>query len=161
MHNVIFQISTEPIDKDLYIDTDLIEAGETVSIDYAYSIAQDKRQVSVNRLLRVLPQDMFTLDKDGNALVYNGGFDVWKKSYAQLLQSKAAAITQENVMKWTGPTCQLQKAIVNPLETDCLFVVDFGSGYSLAERSKELMLMVEQLEAGQRIYIGAILGYHF
>lgn len=64
-------------------------------------------------------------------------------------------------MKWIGPTYQLQKAIVNSLETNTLFVTDYDTSYALAERSKELKTMIERLDKGAQLYIGTIAGYHF
>ena len=60
-----------------------------------------------------------------------------------------------------GPAYQLQKAILNPLDTDALFITDFANCYGLAERSRELMTMIGNLQTGERLYIGAVVGYHF
>ena len=154
MHSVIYQIGTEPISKAEYISPDHIEAGEMASIDYAYDIEPKERQIRIELLLQILPKGMFTLNQDGN-------FDRWRKSYVLLIQNKAKAITEADVMEWIGPTYQLQKDIVNPLETNALFVTDYDTSYALAERSKEPMTMIERLEKGAQLYIGTIAGYHF
>ena len=64
-------------------------------------------------------------------------------------------------MEWTGPVYKLKKALCNPLDTDCLFIIDYGTGYSMAERSIEFMRLVERLNPGDRLYAGLIADYHF
>lgn len=102
---------------------------------------------------------MFTLDTDNETLVYQGGFEAWRKSYLDLIRTKTEAIDEDNIMEWIGPAYQLQKTIVNPLESPDYFVLESDS-YGTAERSRELMLLVSKLEAGAKLYIGEILGYH-
>ena len=80
---------------------------------------------------------------------------------AALAEMEMADINEENIMKWVGPAYQLQKAILNPLCTDALFVTDFSNGYGLAERSRELMTIIGNLEIGDKLYVGAVFGYHF
>ena len=162
MHSLIYQISTEPISKANYINMEYIEAGEMTFIDYAYETDTDERKGLIGELAgRILPKGMFTVGQDGETLIYQGGFDEWRKSYLKLIKNRAAAITEADVMKWIGPTYRLQRAIVNPLETDTLFVIDFDTRFALAERSKELMTMIERLDKGAQLYIGTIAGYHF
>lgn len=162
MHNRIYQLSTEPISKQEYIGEDNIESGEMVSIDYAYETKEGERTAHIIELVAdILPKGMFILDTDCETLIYQGGFTEWRKEYLTLIQTKTAEITAANIMEWIGPTFQLQKAIVNPLSTDTLFVTDFAAGYALAERSREFMAMVSRLHKGDKLYIGAILGYHF
>ena len=55
---------------------------------------------------------------------------------------------------------QLKKAIINPLGVDALFVTEFYGGAGTAERSADLMDIIARLKKGDRLYIGAILGYH-
>jgi len=162
MHNIIYQISSEPISEKAFIGTDNIENGDMVSIDYAYDTKAEERSEFITALAEeVLPKGMFTVNADGETLTYQGGFAEWRKTYLALIRTKAADINAENIMEWIGPTFQLQKAIVNPLCTDALFVTDFAAGYALAERSREFMAMVSRMHKGDTLHIGAIVGYHF
>ena len=102
---------------------------------------------------------MFT-STDENALTYNGGFAIWRKSHFDNIKAISAELTPANVMKWNGPIGQLKKAIINPLGTDALFVTEFYGGVGTAERSADLMDIIARLKKGDRLYIGAILGYH-
>ena len=54
-----------------------------------------------------------------------------------------------------------KKAIINPLGVDALFVTEFYGGAGTAERSADLMDIIARLKKGDRLYIGAILGYHY
>lgn len=76
-----------------------------------------------------------------------------------LIRTRTEAINEENIMEWIGPAYQLQKAIVNPLDSVDYYVTESDS-YGTAERSRDLMLMVGRLEAGAKLYIGEVLGYH-
>ncbi|WP_368167812.1 hypothetical protein, partial [Bacteroides fragilis] len=109
----------------------------------------------------ILPKEMFSLNEDGETIVYQSGFAEWRKSYLDTIHTRMADINEENIMKWVGPAYQLQKAILNPLCTDALFVTDFSNGYGLAERSRELMTIIGNLEIGDKLYVGAVFGYHF
>lgn len=162
MHSLIYQISDEPINKEAYISTDHIEAGDMAYIDYTHETEENERKTLIKELAeRILPKGMFTVSQDGETLTYQGGFAEWRKSYIQNILTKAATITEENVMKWIGPTYQLQMAVVNPLDTGTLFVIDFDTYSALAERSREFMTMIERLDKGAQLYIGTIAGYHF
>ena len=162
MHSIIFQISDQPITREERIGIDHIEAGDMTSLDYAYEVSEEERKESIHDLVeRILPKGMFTLGEDGDTLAFQGGFTEWRKRYLDTIRCKVEDIDEENVMQWVGPAYQLQKAILNPLATDTLFVTDFANNYGLAERSRELMTMIGNLPTGERLYIGAVVGYHF
>ena len=160
MHSIIYQISTEPIDDNDYLDIHRIVAGETASISYVYENSEDGRKVDIRFLLEhILPKGMFTPIEE-STLTYNGGFAIWRKSHFDNIKAISAELTPANVMKWNGPIGQLKKAIINPLGVDALFVTEFYGGTGTAERSADLMDIIARLKKGDRLYIGAILGYH-
>lgn len=160
MHGTIYQLGTSPISEDDYMNPDNITEGDTVGIDYADEVTQEERKTQLEELLAELPKGMFTLNPD-LSITYNGGFDEWRLSYVKLLKEKAEAITPDKAMEWTGPVYKLKMALCNPLDTDCLFIIDYGTGYSMAERSIEFMRLVERLNPGDRLYAGLIADYHF
>ena len=160
MHSLIFQISNCPIAEDNYIGIDHVEAGEMASIDYCDEVEQSERKSVIDNLVnRTLPASMFTINPDGESLTYGGGFTEWCRQYVRSLHDKAMAINEANVFKYIGAAFQLQKAIVNPLDSVDYYVTESDS-YGTAERSRDLMLMVGRLEAGAKLYIGEVLGYH-
>lgn len=161
MHSLIFQISDRPIAEDNYIGIDHVEAGEMVSIDYCDRIESHERDNAIcNFVGRTLPACMFTVNPDGKSLTYHGGFTEWNREYVRSLHDKAMTINEATVFKYVGPAYQLQKAIVNPLGTDILFVSDFADGMGTAERSRQLMRIIGELQIGDKLYIGAVLNYH-
>ncbi len=161
MHSYIYQISQCPIGSVEYIGQDHIEAGEMASIDYCDEIEPSERMAALHNLVgRVLPAGMFTINPDGGSLTYQGGFTEWDREYVRSLLDKAASVNKANVFKYIGPAYQLQKAIVNPLGTDSLFVTDYADGIGTAERSRQLMRIIGGLQIGEKLYIGAILNYH-
>lgn len=161
MHSYIYQISQYPIGKDEYIGQDHIVAGEMASIDYCEEIEPSEHMAALHNLVgRVLPACMVTINPDGTSLTYHGGFTEWNREYVKSLLVKATSVNETNVFKYIGPTYQLQKAIVNPLGTDSLFVTEYTDGIGTAERSRELMRIIGELQIGEKLYIGAILNYH-
>lgn len=161
MHSYIYQIAEHPIGQDEYIGQDHIEAGEMASIDYCEEIEPSERMAALHNLVgRVLPACMFTINPDGKSLTYHGGFTEWNREYVRSLLGRAASVNEANVFKYIGPVYQLQKAIANPLNTDCIFVTDYCDGSGTAERSRELMRIIGELQIGEKLYIGAILNYH-
>lgn len=160
MHSTIFQLSISPIEREDYLRLDNVEAGEMVSVGYLYEGTPESTANDILHLVEyVLPKGMFTFNAD-NSLTYNGGINKWRRYYLDLILTKAKAITPQNIMEYIGPKYQLEKAIFNPLGTEMLFVTESYQGGGVAERSAELMRMVSGLQKGDKIYIGAVYGYH-
>ena len=160
MHSTIYQLGTSPISEYNYITPDHITEGDTVGFDYAKEVAHGERKTQLEKLLEILPKGMLTLNHD-LSITYNGGIDEWRLSYAGLIKEKAEAITPDKAMTWTGPVYNLQMAVFNPLDTNCLFITDYGTGYGVAERSIEFMRLINLLNPGDRLYAGLIADYYF
>lgn len=162
MHSLIFQVATRPINREQFVNQDNITEGEMAYLDYASSLNATDRKVAIKRLAeKLLPSGMFTLNPDGESMTYKGGYTEWSKEYAEGINDRAKAITPTNTMKATGPVWQLQKYIINPLATDCLFINAFYEGEGTAERSRTLMKIVSDMQIGQKLYIGGVYDYHF
>lgn len=160
MHSTIYQIGIKPIAESDFLRIDNIVAGEMASISYVYDNTEEGREHDIKNLVEnILPKSMFTLTAE-NTLIYNGGFNMWKKAHFDYIKALSAKLTPANVMKWSGPIGQLKKVISNPIGTSALFVTDFYGGGGTAECSADLMDMVSELKKGDRLYIGAVLGYH-
>lgn len=162
MHSIIYQISNRPIAKEDAVCMDNIMPGDFVSLDYYYDLSEEECKDEIRRLAEhILPKGMFTVNADGKTLTYHGGFSAWSKSYIDNIRAKAEDVDESNVMQWIGPAYQLQKAVVNPLGTDRLFITDFYRRSGTAEHSRELMSLVKELQAGEQLYVGAVIGFHF
>lgn len=162
MHSTIYQIAERPITPGEYIGIDHVSEGEAVSIDYCSEVGSEERAELIKALaMRVLPAGMFTVNPDGESLTYRGGFTEWRHEYTASFLEKANGIDETNIFKYVGPAYRLQKAIVNPLDTDNLFITSFAEGLGTAEKSRQLMREIGRLQIGESLYIGAVLKYHF
>ena len=125
MFSTIFQLSNRPIEKREYIGIEHVRQGDMVFMDYTCEIDNEDRKREIKNLAgRILPEGMFTLNAD-ETLAYNGGFTEWRKTYLDLIRKRTDALTEKNIMEWAGTAYHLQKAILNPLATDCLFITEF------------------------------------
>lgn len=162
MHDVIYQIGLEPIPEEEYVDNDRIYEGEYVSIDYSYELDNERREQVISGLVNsILPKGLFTLNKEDNSLTYMGGLKKWKQAHIDNLINIAKALNTDNVLKYIGPLRDIQMSLNNPLNTMSLFVMDTEGNSGIAENSGDFMRMLDHLNVGDKIYIGAVYGYHF
>ncbi|MFC2653700.1 MAG: hypothetical protein ACFN0J_03170, partial [Segatella salivae] len=108
----------------------------------------------------ILPLGMFHL-KDETTLVYQGGFEQWKREWVERIQIRAAKVNMENVMNFCGEVYRLENELQNPLDTAAHFYLCNDDYQTFAEKSVELMRMVEHLTEGDELYIGGIIDFHF
>ncbi|MBD5386345.1 hypothetical protein HDR70_00405 [bacterium] len=162
MHSFIFQVSTNPIHREDFINLDRINEGEIAYIEYVSELNETERKHRIKGIVEnLLPKGMFTLNPDGESVTYKGEYTEWSKKYAEGIHDRANVINPSNLMKGTGYVWQLQKYTVNPLETDCLLVSAFYGGEGNAERSRSLMKIISDLTIGQKLYFGEVFDYHF
>ena len=65
MHSRIFQISTEPIDKENYLNEDTLQQGDGSFYDYCSEIDEEDRKEDIANLVNhALPKGMFELISD-------------------------------------------------------------------------------------------------
>lgn len=156
MHSYIFQIRTAPFSECEPLDPETILPGETVYFSYVYNVQYEERVNAIRNLVdNILPKGMFSVSQDNN-LIYNGGFQMWQRSYFDGINSSANALTPDSKINPLGVIADLGQAILNPLNTSVLF--EFGDGF--AEKSLGIMGMLDNLTKGDVIFIGTVLGYH-
>ncbi len=161
MHSRIFQIATERIDKECYLNENTLTQGDNSYYDYCSEIDDESRKENIVYLTEhILPKGMFTLVTD-DAIRYNGGFEQWKEAFVADIRTKAEAITIDNVMDWGGSVYQLEKTLKNPLNTAYHFYLNGDKWQSFAEQSYAFMDFVSSLEVGTTLYIGGVIDYHF
>lgn len=162
MHDVIYQIGLDPIPEEGYVDIDLIDEGEFVSIDYSFELDDETRESAIEVLANnILPKGMFSLDKAECSLTYMGGLNKWKQSHIDNLIKTVKTLNTGNVLKYIGPLHEIQKSLMNPLNTTSIFVMDTDGKSGVAENSGDLMRMLDYLKIGDKLYIGAVFGYHY
>lgn len=160
MHSRIFQISTEPIVKENYLNEDTLYQGDGSFYDYCSNIDDVERKENIACLVKdILPKGMFELLGD-DAMRYNGGLEQWKEEYVTNIHKRADALTVENMLEWSS-TYYLKRAIINPLDTEYHFYLDGSGCQSFAEQSFAFMQFVSTLEPGTILYIGGVIDYHF
>ena len=159
MHAWIFQLSEERIEG--YLCEDTLLQGDGSDYDYCAAISEEERKRAVCSLVDdILPLGMFRL-KDETTLVYQGGFEQWKREWVERIQTKAVKVNTENVMNFCGEVYRLENELQNPLDTAAHFYLCNDDYQTFAEKSVELMRMVEHLTEGDELYIGGIIDFHF
>ena len=161
MHAMVYQLFTEKMEKENWLDEDTLLQGDGSYYDWCSEISEDERKAAIIELATcILPAGMFRLI-DSETLEYLGGMNEWKKSWVANIHRKALGVNENNVMKLVGETYLLEKEIKNPLHTDSHFYLE-GEGYqTFAEPSAELMRLVDEMKVGDRLYIGGIIDFHF
>ena len=92
MHSRIFQISTEPIDKENYLNEDTLQQGDGSFYDYCSEIDEEDRKEDIANLVNhALPKGMFELISD-DTMRYNGGIEQWKEEYVANIKKRANAL---------------------------------------------------------------------
>ena len=76
-------------------------------------------------LLQERRSGVFLNGYDETTLVYQGGFEQWKREWVERIQTKAAKVNTENVMNFCGEVFQLETELQNPLDTDAQFDIPF------------------------------------
>lgn len=180
MHSRIYQISTEPYDKDngYFLNEDNVMDYNEHQMDYARDMDVSEMEEAVKSLAEdVLPKGMFApifpTEEDWEAynnredgdetqppfiLRYNGGYEEWVKQYVEKIQTLARELTTENVIGWRSKSSELDDYITNPFNTSRYFC-DLDS--LCGEPSIHIMEIVKHLQAGDNLYIINVLDYHW
>ena len=134
MHSRIFQISTEPIDKENYLNEDTLQQGDGSFYDYCSEIDEENRKEDIANLVNhALPGGMFELISD-DTMRYNGGIEQWKEEYVANIKKRADALTVDNMLKWSS-TYYLKQAIENPHWTQLIIFIWMATAASLLPKS--------------------------
>ena len=160
MHSRVFQISTEQIDKENYLDENTLNQGDDSFYDYCANIDDEERKEDIANLVNYLPKGMFELVSEDTIRYTGDGMEQWKEEYVANIRKKAEAVTVENMLKWSS-TYYLKQAIENPLDTAYHFYLDGAGCQSYAEQSFAFMQLVCSLEPGTILYVGGVIDYHF
>ena len=161
IHSRIFQISTEQIDKENYLNENTLNQGDDSFYDYCADIDDEERKEDIANLVNyALPKGMFELVSEDTIRYKGDGIEQWKEEYVANIRKKAEAITVDNMLEWNS-TYYLKQAIENPLDTAYHFYLDGEGCQSFAEPSFEFMQFVCSIEPGTLLYIGGVIDYHF
>ena len=162
MHSKIFQISNKPIDKDDYQDPETYYDNSGDFADYiGDEITGEEREEAIGYLADLL-KDVFT-HEGGGVFCYEGkeAMQAFKQAWADELRRQAGLLTPENLFK-SQRLYNIRK-ITEETHLGTSYRVDikdwtgdisypFGELFEYAN---------SQIKAGDRIYVGAIIDYHY
>ena len=161
MHSTIFQITTQRISKDCFLNENTLPQGDNSEFDYCREISEDERKTAINNLIEtILPKGMFTL-LNNDTIIYKGGAAEWYAKWVNRIQEKANKITPENITDWIGASYQLEEELKNPLGVGTRFYTEEHSFASYADQSGDFMRIICGFKDGTKLYIGGIIDYHY
>lgn len=163
MHSRIFQVSIQPIEVDDYaVSSDFYDN----SGDFADYIGDEKegndRKEDIGNLADTL-KDLFTLDEDGETLTYKGetAMEAFKQAWADHLREEAAKVTADNILDWYSRYGVCAICEETHLYTNYRFKIENWNG-DFADAASELISYVAaKMKEGDKLYIGAVIDYHF
>lgn len=159
----IYQIAKHPIDVDDYATSGDFYDNSHDFADYIGDEQKgDDRKEDIESLAQVV-SDLFTLDKEHDALVYRGddAMRAFRKAWADALHKAAAAITADNVLDYMGRWEVKALCDDTHLRTSYRVCIEDWAGYAGPMDDLVEFIAYEKLKAGDRLYIGAVIDYHY
>lgn len=163
-HSRIYQISSKRIAKDDYASSSDFWDNSSDFADYIGDEIEDEddRKEDIKRLADTL-SDLFDLSDDGTALVYKGAeaMKKFKQEWADAIRQAAQEITSDNVLK-SSPRWNLRSTCEEThLRSD--FRVSIEEWNTCANPMDELIEWVcyKKFKTGKKIYVGAVIDYHW
>lgn len=160
MHSKIFQISTSPIDKEDYASPCRYYDNSQEFADYIGDEEEGERREDYIKYLAELLSDLFSYD--GKAFVYKGktALRKFKRKWALAIRDFASKLTANNILS----DCNLYhlRSLAKDTHLDTSFRFDIEEWNGWAGPMYDLIDYAEyNLKSGDRIYIGAVIDYHF
>lgn len=148
----VYHVSLSPIHEWQYKCIHLTNLCNVVS----YNVAKGKqRENAINYLISCLPNGM--LKRDGDELVFNGGWD----KYNTMLAERIAKTASDSISDGSDILSKVNGIIANPLGIDAKFVLatTLCNNY-MPLASSELISKMKSMGIGDSLYIGEIAEYH-
>ena len=162
MHSKIFQISNKPIDKDEYASPSDYYDNSGDFADYIGDEIEGEDMDDSIGYLAALLKDVFTYE-GGGVFVYKGADALWvfKQQWAEELQRLTAGLTPDNLL--VGQQLYKIRATTKETHLRSDYRVDIaqwadGVAFPFGELFE---YAASQLEKGDRIYVGAVIDYHY
>lgn len=163
-HSRIYQVSSKRIAKDDYASPDDFYENSGDFADYIGDRIDDEedRKEDIRHLAETL-SDLFDLSDDGNALVYKGdeAMKKFKQDWADAIRKAAQEITADNVLE-SSPRWKV-RFICNEthLQTSRRVNIEEWNGYAGPMDDLIEWVAYKKFKAGKKIYIGAVIDYHY
>ena len=162
MHSKIFQISSEPIDKENYNSPSDYYDNSGDFADYIGDELTDERREDAIGYLADLLKDVFT-PSGRDTLTYKGeeALRQFKQKWADRIKAMANELTADNL--FSEQRLYLIQSVATETHLRTAYRVDIqdwcgGVAYPFGELFE---WAASQLKEGDRIYIGAIIDYHY
>ena len=162
MHSKIFQISDKPISKDEYVDPSTYYDNSGDFADYiGDEITGEDRKDALNSLYRLI-KDVFRLVRPG-IYAYKGeeAMKLFKQSWADGIKAMAASLNPDNLFHDQNLFKIRCLTKESHLRTGFRVHIENWAGGTANPFGELFEYADSQLKTGDRIYVGAIIDYHF
>lgn len=162
MHSCIFQVGTKPISEDNFYKPEYLYENSSDFADYiGDEYTEEKRADCIKDLAKEL-EEIFTLDEKELFFTKKdkASFDKFLEKWAKAIKDSAAKIDKSSVLRGTSRYKVESACNETHLMSSFRFVIeDYNGGY--AAPMSELIEYVSDMRKGRKIYIGAVIDYHF
>ena len=163
-HSRIFQISRKRIAKGDYASPSDFYDNSSDFADYIGDEIEDEddRKDDISHLADVL-SDLFDLSDDGKTLVYKGeeAMKAFKQEWADAIRQAAQEITADNVLE-SQPRWRVQSICTEThLRTSLRVSIEEWNGYAGPMDDLVEWMDFSKFKAGKKVYIGAVIDYHY
>lgn len=162
-HSRIYQVSSKPIKKYDYATPDEFYENSSDFADYIGDEQKgDDRKEDIKRLADVL-SDLFTLDEKGEALVYKGddAMQKFKEAWADAIRNAAQDITADNVLESSLRWKVRSICEKTHLQTPRRMKIEEWNGWAGPMGDLIEWVAYKKFKAGKKLYIGAVIDYHY
>ena len=162
MHSRIYQVSSKRLTKDEWEYPEDFYENSGDFADYIGDRVEDSdlRKEQIGYLAKSLA-DLFDLDKSGRALVFKGGLDKFKKAWADAIREAAMKVTEDNVLDWRFRYDVRAICRETHLQSSYRLHIMEWNGHAGPMSDLIEWISCEKFKPGKKIYIGAIIDYHY
>lgn len=160
MHSTIFQLSTERLSKDKWINEDtFLEEHGKFGIDYTYEYKD--REYAINMLADILPKSVFKVEGDNVTILNNGDclFEQYKKDLQQILDKMTYNKDIDSALALGA--YRLSKRALRIIDCNTLFHITDWNWLGTSNDILEYANFVYEKGNPKVLYINGILDYHF
>lgn len=162
MHSKIYQISNKPIDKEDYQSPETYWDNSGDFADYIGDEYEDEDRDEAIEYLADLLKDVFE-HKGGGEFRYKGkeAMEKFKQAWADELRRQAGLLTPENLFR--DQNLYKIRKVTEETHLSTSYRVDIADwAEDVAYPFGELFeYAASQLKKNDRIYVGAVIGYHY
>lgn len=156
-------MSIRPIEQDDYASpSDFYENSGDFADYIGDEVEGEERKEDIRHLAEALG-DLFTLDEDGETLTYQGDYEmqVFMNEWANAIVRAASAVKGENVLDWQ-PRYDVRATCKDThLRTSYRFKIEDWNGDYADEPAELTSYIADKMKQGDKLYIGAIIDYHY